>query len=60
MHLTNDTIDRFIDDDYQCKGYVQAHNFILELRNTTFKKLNENELLEFRKTLANALDFTLK
>ena len=60
MHLTNDTIDRFIDDKYQCKGYVQAHDFILELRNTTFKKLNENELLEFRKTLANALDFTLK
>ncbi|MGI9556278.1 MAG: hypothetical protein ACR2M9_05395 [Cyanophyceae cyanobacterium] len=61
MEITNNpAFDKFLDDDYQCQGYVQAFNLIEEIRNKTQKNLNDKEWMEFRKTLANALDFTLK
>lgn len=61
MQLTNDpTFDQFLDDDYQSKGYTEAYNLINNLRAKTLKSLNDDELLEFRKTLAIAFDMTLK
>ncbi len=46
--------------DYNSKGYKAASELIYNLRATTFKKLNDDELLEFRKTIANAFDLKLK
>ena len=61
MEITNNpAFDKFLDDDHQCQGYVQAYNLIDEIRNKTQKNLNDKEWMEFRKTLAYALDFTLK
>ena len=61
MEKTNNpNIDKFLDDDYQSKGYIKAHQLIQKLRTTTFKNLNNKQLLVFRKTLANAFDMTLK
>jgi|TARA_R110000868_G_scaffold271103_1_gene530599 hypothetical protein len=59
--LTNNpTFDKFLDDEYQCQGYVQAFDLIQKIRSKTQKKLNDKEWMEFRKTIANALDLTLK
>ena len=61
MEKTNNpNIDKFLDDDYQSKGYIKAHQLIQNLRATTFKKFNDKQLLVFKKTLANAFDMTLK
>jgi len=61
MYKTNNpTFDQFLDDEYQSKGYVQAHKVIQELRTTIFKDLNDKELDDFRKEFAYALDMTLK
>ena len=61
MYKTNDpTFDQFSDDDYQSQGYIEAYNLISNLRAKTIKSLNDDELLEFRKTLAIAFDMTLK
>ena len=46
--------------DMNNKGYIAARDLIDRLRATVFKKLNDDELEEFRKTLANAFDFNLK
>ena len=46
--------------DYNSKGYKAASELIYNLRATTFKKLNDDELIEFRKTIANAFDLKLK
>tara|TARA_R100001463_G_C3533496_1_gene221818 strand:- start:387 stop:1961 length:1575 start_codon:yes stop_codon:yes gene_type:complete len=46
--------------DMNNKGYIAARDLIDRLRSTIFKKLNDDELEEFRKTLANAFDFDLK
>jgi len=46
--------------DMNNKGYTAARDLIDRLRATVFKKLNDDELEEFRKTLANAFDMSLK
>ena len=46
--------------DMNNKGYIAARDLIDRLRATVFKKLNDDELEEFRKTLANAFDMSLK
>ena len=46
--------------DMDNKGYIAARDLIDQLRKTVFKKLNDDELEEFRKTLADAFDFNLK
>jgi len=42
------------------KGYTVARDLIDKLRATTFKKFNDDELEDFRKTIADAFDFKLK
>ena len=49
-----------LDDSGLSKGYLEARKLIDNLRATTFRKLNDDELEEFRKTLADAFDFDLK
>ena len=46
--------------DYDNKGYKVARKLIEQLRANTFRKLNDEELYEFRKTIANAFDMELK
>ena len=46
--------------DFNNKGYIAARDLIDRLRATVFKKLNDDELEEFRKTLADAFDLQLK
>jgi hypothetical protein len=46
--------------DMDNKGYIAARDLIDRLRATTFRKLNDNELEEFRKTIADAFDLQLK
>ena len=46
--------------EYDNKGYIAARKLIDRLRATTFRKLNDDELEEFRKTIADAFDMTLK
>ena len=46
--------------DYDNKGYKVAKKLIEQLRANTFRKLNDNELYEFRKTIADAFDMELK
>jgi len=58
MHITNKASDDFLDDDYQCKGYTQAYNFILKLRAQN-KHLNNHEWEEMRKFIAYALDMKI-
>jgi len=48
------------DDNLQNKGYTIATELIAKLRASTFKKLNADELEEFRKTIAYAFDMSLK
>lgn len=42
------------------KGYMEARKLIDKLRATTFKKLNDDELYDFRKTIATAFDMSLR
>jgi len=49
-----------LDDSGLSKGYLEARKLIDNLRATTFRKLNDDELEEFRKTIADAFDFDLK
>ena len=49
-----------LDDSGLSKGYLEARKLIDNLRATTFRKLNDDELEEFRKTLADAFDMQLK
>lgn len=61
MQLTNNSaFDKFLDDEYQSRGYVEARKVVEHLRATIFKNLNDQELEEFRKEFAYALDMTLK
>ena len=46
--------------DFNNKGYIAARDLIDRLRATTFRKLNDDELEEFRKTIADAFDMQLK
>tara|TARA_B100000927_G_C16191253_1_gene359548 strand:- start:185 stop:364 length:180 start_codon:yes stop_codon:yes gene_type:complete len=46
--------------DYDNKGYKVAKKLIEQLRANTFRKLNDDELYEFRKTIADAFDMELK
>ena len=46
--------------EYNNKGYKVARKLIEQLRANTFRKLNDDELYEFRKTIADAFDMTLK
>ena len=46
--------------DSNNKGYIVARDLIAKLRATTFRKFNDDELEEFRKTIANAFDMSLK
>ena len=46
--------------DMNNKGYIAARDLIDNLRATTFRKLNDDELEEFRKTIADAFDLQLK
>ncbi len=46
--------------DMNNKGYIAARDLIDRLRSTVFRKLNDDELEEFRKTLADAFDMSLK
>ena len=48
------------EQDFNNKGYIAARNLIDKLRSTLFKKLNDDELEEFRKTIANSFDLQLK
>lgn len=41
------------------KGREEADKIIRELRSSVIKKLNDEELEEFRKTLAEAFDMSL-
>lgn len=41
------------------KGREEADKLIQELRSSVIKKLNDEELEEFRKTLAEAFDMSL-
>ena len=58
MQLTNNLADKFIDYEYQCRGYLLASEFILKLRGNQ-KNLNDKEWQELRETIAYALDFKL-
>ena len=61
MQLTNNSaFDKFLDDEYQSRGYVEARKVVDNLRATIFKNLNDQELEEFRKEFAYAFDMTLK
>jgi len=42
------------------KGYMEARKLIDQLRATTFKKLDNDELYDFRKTIATAFDMSLR
>ena len=42
------------------KGYMEARKLIDRLRATTFRKLNDDELYDFRKTIATAFDMSLR
>jgi hypothetical protein len=46
--------------DSNNKGYIVARDLIAKLRATTFRKFNDDELEEFRKTIADAFDMSLK
>ena len=46
--------------EYNNKGYKVARKLIEQLRANTFRKLNDDELYEFRKTIADAFEKTLK
>jgi len=46
--------------DLDDKGYIAARKLIDQLRLTTFRKLNPDELESFRKEIASAFDMTLK
>jgi len=46
--------------DSNNKGYIVARDLIAKLRATTFRKFNDDELEEFRKTIAYAFDMSLK
>ena len=46
--------------DSDNKGYIAARDLIAKLRATTFRKFNDDELEEFRKTIADAFDMSLK
>ena len=48
------------DSSSPSKGYTVARDLIAKLRATTFRKFNDDELEEFRKTIANAFDMSLK
>ena len=55
-----DTGSAFPGPEYNNKGYKVARKLIDHLRATTFRKLNDDELYEFRKTIADAFDMELK
>ena len=42
------------------KGYMEARKLIDRLRATTFRKFNNDELYDFRKTIATAFDMSLR
>ena len=42
------------------KGYMEARKLIDRLRATTFRKFNDDELYDFRKTIATAFDMSLR
>tara|TARA_Y100000356_G_scaffold37961_1_gene28972 strand:- start:2711 stop:4198 length:1488 start_codon:yes stop_codon:yes gene_type:complete len=42
------------------KGYMEARKLIDKLRATTFRKFNDDELYDFRKTIATAFDMSLR
>jgi len=42
------------------RGYMEARKLIDQLRATTFKKLDNDELYDFRKTIATAFDMSLR
>ena len=46
--------------DLDDKGYIAARKLIDQLRLTTFRKLNPDELESFRREIASAFDMTLK
>ena len=61
MQLTNNSaFNKFLDDEYQSRGYIEATKVVDNLRATIFKNLNDQELEEFRKEFASRLDMTLK
>jgi hypothetical protein len=42
------------------KGYQEARKLIAQLRARTYRKLNDDELLEFRKEMIDHMGGTLK
>ena len=56
----NESINLKEEEDSNNKGYIVARDLIAKLRATTFRKFNDDELKEFRKTIANAFDMSLK
>ena len=59
-HRDGDYILTPISEDVENKGYIAARDLIAKLRATTFRKFNDDELEEFRKTIADAFDMSLK
>ena len=55
-----DMSSAFPGPEYNNKGYKVARKLIEQLRANTFRKLNDDELYEFRKTIADAFDMELK
>ena len=60
VNKIKEAIEAVIKEQDLNKGYTVARNLIDKLRATTFKKFNDDELEEFRKTIANAFDMQLK
>ena len=50
MQLTNNSaFDKFLDDEYQSRGYVEARKVVDNLRATIFKNLNDLAIQESSK-----------
>lgn len=52
----SETLEERYRPDYDSRGYDEAQKVISKLRSSVFRKLNDDELLEFRKALADAFD----
>ena len=58
--ISEDDEDSAFPGESPSKGYMEARKLIDRLRATTFKKLNNDELYDFRKTIATAFDMSLR
>jgi len=56
----NESEDDSFPGEPPSKGYMEARKLIDRLRATTFRKFNDDELYDFRKTIATAFDMSLR